>query len=131
VDPWDLDTWLRTRNIRGDVWLARRDLVMQTELMDPAIPLDEDYDLFYQLLQLTTFGHLDEHLVFISENTAHSPEYLFELAKCHAANLVKYGFSAEYAYLRARRNPEWIPAIEAGVALGRARRNARLHQPGH
>jgi hypothetical protein len=35
---------------------------------------------------------------------------------------VRYGYSAEYAYLRARRNPEWIPAIEEGIRLGHALR---------
>ena len=126
VEPWSVDVWLRTRNVRGDAWLARRDLVMRTALMDPEVPLDEDYDLFYQLLESTTFGHLAEHLVFITQNTAHSAHYQFELAKCHAANLVKYGYSPEYAYLRARWNPEWMPAIEQGIALGLARRDWRV-----
>jgi colanic acid/amylovoran biosynthesis glycosyltransferase len=125
VDPWDLDVWLRTRNLRGDTWLARRELVMRTALMDPEIDLDEDYDLFYQLLEITTFGHLPEHLVYITRNTGQTPGYLSDLARCHAANLVKYGHSSEYAYHRARINPEWAPAIEQGIALGRARRNWR------
>jgi hypothetical protein len=47
------------------------------------------------------------------------------LARCHAAHLVKYGYSAEYAYLRASRNPEWVPAIEEGIAIGRQQRAAR------
>jgi glycosyltransferase involved in cell wall biosynthesis len=122
VHPWNLDVWLRTRNIRGDTWMARRDLVMRTSLMDPDVPLDEDYDLFYQLLELTTFAHLPEPLVWISQNTDHSPAYLRDLAACHAANLVKYGYSPEYAYLRARFNPEWVPAIERGIELGMSRR---------
>ena len=125
VHPWNLDVWLRTRNIRGDTWLARRELVMRTRLMDLAVELDEDYDLFYQLLELTKFGHLQEQLVYISQNANHSSSYLLELAKCHAANLVKYGYSPEYAYLRARANPEWAPAIEQGIELGRSRRNWR------
>lgn len=53
------------------------------------------------------------------------------MAKCHAANLVKYGYSSEYAFHRARKNPEWVPMIEEGIRLGlekRERREARLRE---
>jgi glycosyltransferase involved in cell wall biosynthesis len=125
VEPWSVDTWLRTCNLRGDTWLARRELVMQTALHDEALGFDVDYDLFYQLLEITTFAHLNEFLVYIRHHRGQSTRNRLELARCQAANLVKYGYSAEYAYLRARYNPEWIPAIEEGVTLGRELRERR------
>jgi glycosyltransferase involved in cell wall biosynthesis/ubiquinone/menaquinone biosynthesis C-methylase UbiE len=129
VEPWDTDNWLRTRNLRGDTWLARRELVMQTELHDPATSPDEDYDLFYQLLEITKFGHLQEYLVYIRQHEGRTTTAnRLALARAHAANLVKHGYSPEYAYLRARYNPEWVPAIEEGIDIGRqlcaARRTA-------
>ncbi|MFX0194488.1 MAG: glycosyltransferase [Candidatus Hodarchaeota archaeon] len=125
VEPWSIERWLRTRNLRGDTWLARRDLVMNTALHDQSLELDEDYDLFYQLLEITSFAHLSEFLVYINQNTEQRARDKMELAKCHAANLVKYGYSPEYAYLRARYNPEWVPAIEEGIALGKRLREQR------
>ncbi len=122
LEPWTVDGWLSTRNLRGDTWLARRDLVMQTRLHDERMRLDEDYDLFYQLLQITTFGHLREALMAVRFHQEHSSSDALELAKCHAANLVRYGYSPEYAFLRARRNPEWILAIEEGIRLGKQMR---------
>jgi glycosyltransferase involved in cell wall biosynthesis/SAM-dependent methyltransferase len=126
VHPWDVETWLRTCNLRGDTWLARRELVMHTALHDETLSLDVDYDLFYQLLEVTQFGHLNEFLIFYRQHagqTIHSQP--LELAKCHAANLVKYGYSPSYAYLRARHHPEWLPAIEEGIALGEQLRTRR------
>jgi dTDP-4-amino-4,6-dideoxygalactose transaminase/glycosyltransferase involved in cell wall biosynthesis len=120
VEPWDIDNWLRTRNLRGDTWLARRALVMNTKLHDPLTEPDEDYDLFYQLLEFTTFAHLPEFLAFIRQHDGRlTTVNRNKLTRAHAANLVKYGYSPEYAYLRARYNPEWIPAVEEGIALGR------------
>ncbi|MGA9996164.1 MAG: glycosyltransferase [Pyrinomonadaceae bacterium] len=119
VEPWDIDNWLRTRNLRGDTWLARRELVMRTNLLDKATDPDSDYDLFYQLLAFTTFAHVPEFLVFIRQHAGRATTAdRLSLTRAHAANLVRYGFSPEYAYLRARYNPEWIPAIEEGIALG-------------
>ena len=119
VEPWDIDNWLRTRNLRGDTWLARRELVMSTKLHDSATEPDDDYDLFYQLLEITNFAHLSEFLVFIRQHEGRTTTAnRLTLARAHAANLVKYGYSPEYAYLRARYNPEWVPAIEEGIALG-------------
>jgi dTDP-4-amino-4,6-dideoxygalactose transaminase/glycosyltransferase involved in cell wall biosynthesis/ubiquinone/menaquinone biosynthesis C-methylase UbiE len=124
VEPWDIDKWLRTRNLRGDTWLARRALVMKTNLHDAATEPDEDYDLFYQLLEITTFSHLPEFLAFIRQHDGRTTTTnRLKLARSHAANLVKYGYSPEYAYLRARYNPEWIPAIQEGIVLGR-----KLHE---
>ncbi|MBD0327161.1 MAG: glycosyltransferase, partial [Pyrinomonadaceae bacterium] len=120
VEPWNVDNWLRTRNLRGDTWLARRSIVMSTKLHDEATAPDDDYDLFYQLLEMTSFAHLPEFLVFIRQHDGRTTTAnRLALARAHAANLVKYGYSPEYAYLRARSNPEWIPAIEDGIALGR------------
>jgi glycosyltransferase involved in cell wall biosynthesis len=119
VSPWSIDSWLRTRGLRGDNWVARRDLVMKTDLHDVSLNLDEDFDLFYQLLELTTFAHQPGYLVYIRQHNEQISGRRFELAMCHAANLVKYGYSPEYAYLRARYNPEWIPSIEKGIALGK------------
>jgi glycosyltransferase involved in cell wall biosynthesis len=125
VEPWSIEAWLRSCNLRGDTWLARRKLVMQTTLHDEALQFDVDYDLFYQLLEQTTFAHLPQPLVYIRQHASQSTRNRLELAKCHAANLVKYGYSPEYAYLRARRNPEWVPAIEEGIALGQKLRERR------
>src|SRR5262249_12483696 len=86
---------------------------------DESLRLDVDYDLFYQLLEITTFAHLAEYLVFHRRHEGQSTRQLLELAKCHAANLVKYGYSPEYAWLRARHNPEWSPAILEGIELGK------------
>jgi len=120
VDPWSTESWLRTRNLRGDTWLARRDLIMQTKLHDLALDLDVDYDLFYQLLKITTFGHVPEFLVYIRQHGGRmTVNNQLALARAHAANLVKHGYSPEYAYLRARSHPEWIPAVEEGIVLGR------------
>jgi glycosyltransferase involved in cell wall biosynthesis len=120
VEPWDVDNWLRTRNLRGDTWLARRALVMKTRLHDSATEPDEDYDLFYQLLEITRFAHLPEFLAFIRQHGGRTTTAnRLKLARAHAANLVKYGYSPEYAYLRARHNPEWVPAIREGIELGR------------
>ena len=120
VDPWSTESWLRTRNLRGDTWLARRELIMQTKLHDLALDLDVDYDLFYQLLKITTFGHVPEFLVYIRQHGGRmSVNNQLALARAHAANLVKHGYSPEYAYLRARSHPEWIPAVEEGIVLGR------------
>ena len=128
LEPWDTDNWLRTRNLRGDTWLARRELVMRTRLHDQATEPDEDYDLFYQLLAITEFGHLPEFLVFIRQHDGRTTTTnRLALARAHAANLVKHGYSPEYAYLRARYNPEWVPAIEEGISLGRKLCEARLH----
>jgi glycosyltransferase involved in cell wall biosynthesis/SAM-dependent methyltransferase len=120
VEPWNMDEWLRTCNLRGDTWLARRALVMQTKLHDEATEHDHDYDLFFQLLKITTFVHLPEFLAFIRQHEGRSTiANRLAVARDHAANLVKHGFSAEYAYLRARRNPEWVPAIEEGIKIGK------------
>jgi len=101
-------------------------LVMRTNFHDPATEHDEDYDLFYQLLQITTFAHLPQFLAFIRQHEGRiSVANRLAVAKAHAANLVKYGYSSEYAYLRARYNPEWIPAIEEGIVLGRKLRELR------
>jgi glycosyltransferase involved in cell wall biosynthesis/ubiquinone/menaquinone biosynthesis C-methylase UbiE len=119
VEPWNTESWLRTRNLRGDTWLARRDLVMRTKLHDLRLELDVDYDLFYQLLKITTFAHLPEFLVYIRQHDGRMTiNNQLALARAHAANLVKHGYSPEYAYLRARFHPEWIPAVEDGIALG-------------
>ena len=125
IEPWSIDKWLRTRNLRSDTWLAHRECVMKTNLHDEALEFDEDYDLFYQLLKITTFSHLPEYLVYIRRHPGQTTANRLELAKCHAANLVKYGYSPEYAYLRARHNPEWVPAIEEGIALGKKLREKR------
>ncbi len=125
VSPWDIDKWLRTRGLRADTWVARRDLVMKTNLHDISLNLDEDFDLFYQLLELTTFAHYPGYLVYIRRHNEQISDRRFELAMCHAANLVKYGYSPQYAYLRARYNPEWIPAIEKGILLGKELRRKR------
>jgi glycosyltransferase involved in cell wall biosynthesis/2-polyprenyl-3-methyl-5-hydroxy-6-metoxy-1,4-benzoquinol methylase len=126
VHPWSTDAWLRTCNLRGDTWLARRGFVMQTDLHDEDTEHDHDYDLFFQLLEITTFVHIPEYLVFIRQHTGRSSGVnRLEVARDHAANLVKYGFSPEYAYLRARRNPEWVPAIKEGIALGEKLRGRR------
>ena len=122
---WSADEWLRTRNLRGDGWMGRRDLVMRTELHDESMPMDVDYDLFYQLLEITRFQHVPEPLLYVQHHPQQLTRDAMTIARCHAANLVKYGYSAEYAYLRAVRNPEWIPAIEEGVALGKRMRAAR------
>lgn len=125
VAPWSVEAWLRTCNLRGDTWLARRELVMQTAMHDESLSHDVDYDLFYQLLELTTFAHLPEFLAYIRQHGARATGNHAELAKCHAANLVKYGYSPEYAYRRARQRPEWLPAVEEGIALGRLLRERR------
>jgi hypothetical protein len=98
---------------------------MATELHDETLEFDVDYDLFYQLIEVSDFLHLPEHLVYIRQHTGRTTNNQLALARCHAANLVKYGYSPEYAYLRARRNPEWVPAIEEGIALGMTLREAR------
>jgi dTDP-4-amino-4,6-dideoxygalactose transaminase/glycosyltransferase involved in cell wall biosynthesis/ubiquinone/menaquinone biosynthesis C-methylase UbiE len=132
VEPWNIDKWLRTRNLRGDTWLARRELVMKTRLHDSETELDLDYDLFYQLLELTTFAHLPEFLAFIRQHSGRTTSTnRLKLARSHAANLVKYGYSPEYAYLRARHNPEWVPAIEEGIELGRRLREERMRGNGN
>ncbi|HWS90082.1 MAG TPA: aminotransferase class I/II-fold pyridoxal phosphate-dependent enzyme [Pyrinomonadaceae bacterium] len=128
VAPWSVEAWLRTCNLRGDTWLARRELVMQTALHDESLSHDVDYDLFYQLLELTTFAHLPEFLAYIRQHGARATANQADLAKCHAANLVKYGYSPEYAYRRARQRPEWLPAVEEGIALGRLLRERRGQQ---
>lgn len=126
IEPWSVNEWLRTRNLSGDCWLARRRLVMETELHDESLPLDVDYDLFYQLLEVTTFEHLPEYLVYVRTHARRSTRNALELARCHAANLVKYGHDPEFAYLRARGNPRWIPAVEEGIALGKKLRARRM-----
>jgi glycosyltransferase involved in cell wall biosynthesis len=132
VHPWDMDAWLRTCNLRGDTWLARRALVMQTELHDEETEHDHDYDLFFQLLKLTTFAHVPEYLVFIRQHDGRSSgTNRLAVARDHAANLTKHGYSAEYAYLRARRNPEWVPAIEEGIRIGMELRQRRLSTHSH
>jgi len=125
IEPWSVEEWLRTCNLRGDVWLARRELIFQTDLHDEGLPLDVDYDLLYQLLEITTFAHLSEAHVYHTVHGKRASRDDLEMARCHAANLVKYGFSSEYAYLRARRNPEWVPAIEEGIRWGREQRTRR------
>ena len=125
VEPWSVEAWLRTCNLRGDTWVARRELVMRTALHDEALEYDVDYDLFYQLLELTTFAHLPEYLVYVRQHGERTTRNRLGLAKCHAANLVKYGYSPQYAYLRARGHPEWLPAIEEGIALGKELRERR------
>lgn len=125
VSPWNIDVWLRTRKLHGDGWMAYRDLVMKTDLHDLSITHDVDYDLYYQLLVFTTFAHLPEALLYYRHHADQSARRSFKLAMCHAANLVKYGYSPEYAYLRARYNPEWIPSIEKGIALGKKLRQKR------
>ena len=88
--------------------------------------MDVDYDLFYQLLEITTFGHLPEFLVYIRHHEGRmTSNNRLALARAHAANLVKHGYSPKYAYLRARFHPEWIPAIEDGIALGRRLREQK------
>jgi hypothetical protein len=125
LEPWDIEVWLRTRCLNGDGWLARRDLLMRTQPLDERLTMDEDYDLFCQLLEFTTFAPVPEFLLYYREHASRASADREDMARCHAANLVRYGYSPEYAYLRARRNPEWVPAIEAGIALGRQIRAGR------
>jgi dTDP-4-amino-4,6-dideoxygalactose transaminase/glycosyltransferase involved in cell wall biosynthesis len=124
-DRWSTEEWLRTCHLKGDSWLARREIVMATDLHDERMPMDVDYDLFYQLLERTTFAHLPEPLLCIRQHEERQTNDALTLARCHAANLVKYGYSPEYAYLRARRHAHWIPAIEEGIALGKKMRTSR------
>ena len=124
-EPWSLDGWLRTRRLRGDGWMGRRNLVMTTELHTESLPMDADYDLFYQLVEITNFQHLSERLLVVREHPQQITSNCLEMARCHAANLVKYGYSSEYAYLRAAHNPEWIPSIEEGLKLGKRLRAER------
>jgi dTDP-4-amino-4,6-dideoxygalactose transaminase/glycosyltransferase involved in cell wall biosynthesis len=124
-DPWSTEEWLRTCHLKGDGWLARRDIVMATDLHDERMPMDVDYDLFYQLLERTSFAHLPEPLLCIRQHADRQTNDALTLARCHAANLVKYGYSPEYAYLRARRHADWVPAIEEGIALGKKMRVSR------
>src|SRR5204863_151914 len=100
VEPWNRDEWLRTCNLRGDTWMARRELVMRSRLHDESMTRDVDYDLFYQLLEFTAFAHLPEFLVYYRRHSEQASNNPLELAKCHAANLVRYGYSPEYAYHR-------------------------------
>lgn len=125
IDPWSIEDWLRTCNLRGDAWVARRDAVIETDLHDERLPLDVDYDLFFQLLEITTFAHLGGVEVFHTMHGSRASRDELVMARCHAANLVKYGYSPEYAFLRARRNPEWVPAIEEGIEWGREMRADR------
>ena len=72
VEPWSVEAWLRTCNLRGDTWVARRDMVMKTSLHDEALSCDVDYDLFYQLLESTTFAHVGEFLVYYRQHDGQS-----------------------------------------------------------
>ncbi len=118
IEPWNVEVWLRTWNLRGDAWLARRPVLMGTRLHDERLRLNVDSDLFFQMIERTTFAHLPESLVYIRQHPGQASADRAALLKCLAANLVRYGYSPEYAYLRARRNPEWIPAIQEGIELG-------------
>jgi dTDP-4-amino-4,6-dideoxygalactose transaminase/glycosyltransferase involved in cell wall biosynthesis/SAM-dependent methyltransferase len=122
---WMLEEWLRTRNLRGDGWMGRREIVMGTDLHEETMPMDVDYDLFYQLLEVTNFHHVAEPLLYVRHHQRQLTSNVMAMARSHAANLVKYGYSPEYAYLRAARNPEWTPAIEEGITLGRRLRDER------
>ena len=83
-----------------------------------------------QLLKLTTFGHRREFLVYIRQHGGRmTVNNQLALARVHAANLVKHGYAPEYAYLRARSHPEWIPAVEEGIVLGRQLREQQLANP--
>ena len=119
LHPWDVDRWLETRNLRGDTWLARYHHVMDTRLHEESLSHDVDYDLFYQLLERTRFGHLEEALVFYRVHSRQSGRQELDVARCHAANLVRYGYPIRHAYDRARGRPEWIPAIEEGIEFGK------------
>lgn len=130
VHPWSVERWLCTCNLRGDTWMARRDLILKTKLHDEALTHDVDYDLFYQLLRITEFAHLSEYLVYYRQHDRQSAADELQLAKCHAANLIRYGYSRKYAYMRAERNPEWIPAIEEGIALGKQLKEHRGQNSG-
>ena len=127
----------RTRGMYWSPWhgdlsaIMGGDLVMQTALHDETLTHDVDYDLFYQLLELTTFGHLAKYLVYIRQQSGRTTIQQLELAKVPRRQSGQVRYSPEYAYHRARRHPEWLPAKEEGLALGEHLREqrARNKQP--
>ncbi len=87
------------------------------------LALEVDYDLFYQLAQLTEFRRIRSPLQSVRSHTGRVTKDRVTAAYWHAAGLGKYGHSIEYALVRARRagaEAAWGPAIERGYQFGRS-----------
>ncbi len=120
---WSLTEFLETCNLRGDSWLAWWKIIERTNLHDERFALEVDYDLFYQLAQLTEFRRIRSPLQSVRSHTGRVTKDRVTAAYWHAAGLGKYGHSIEYALVRARRagaEAAWGPAIERGYQFGRS-----------
>lgn len=124
---WSLEEFLRTRNIRGDSWLARWSVLEQTALHDERFELEVDYDLLYQLISVTQFRRIPEPLLYVRQHSgrtsARDPR---RTAYWHAAGLGKYGHSIDYAFRRARQSGKldaWWESIVTGYDFGKSLRD--------
>jgi glycosyltransferase involved in cell wall biosynthesis len=138
VDPWTIEDVLRTCNVAGDNWVARRSVLLRTALHfeHPALPhiTDVDGDLFYQLDKVATFGHLRQPLMTIrlhEHGMTYNSGRRFDRIMFHAANLVAHGYSLDYADARLARwgyevTDEVRAAVAAGQALGELRRRGAI-----
>jgi glycosyltransferase involved in cell wall biosynthesis len=128
AQEWGLEEMLRTRNIRGDSWLARWEILAKTKLHDPRFKLEVDYDLFYQLAELTSFVRVPRPLHFVSQHGGRASfRNGLESAFWHAAGLGKYRHSIKYAFSRAEqfgKLNEWRRKIEEGYRFGMSCRDA-------
>lgn len=122
---WDLNSWLKTCNLRGDCWLARWEILKQTQLHDERFRLEVDGDLFYQLAEITTFLRIPVPLQTVTEHRGRTSRSSHEAAYWHAAGLGKYGHSIQFAFDRAKRGRAgeiWTQAIQDGYAFGKSLR---------
>lgn len=119
---WDLTGLLETCNLRTGGWLGWWDVINKTRLHDERLESDEDYDLIYQLAQVTDLMRLPEPLHIIRRHTGCMTQQKEKTTYWHAAVLAKHGFSVGYAHLRAARHgvgDAWNQVIADGYAFGK------------
>lgn len=124
---WSVNDWLRTRNLRGDCWLARWSLLERTRLHDERMELEVDYDLFYQMAALAPFRRIAEPLQTVTIHAGRTTLDRGKAAYWHAAGLAKYGHDVRWAVVRAHdsgRSAEWARQIKEGYEWGKSLRDS-------
>ncbi len=118
---WSLEGFLDTCNLRGDCWLAWWSILRETDLHDERFELEVDYDLYYQMAEITDFKRVPKPLHFVRFHHGRVTKNRQKAAFWHAAGLGKHGHPISYALQRAERTGRlelWKETIEKGYEHG-------------
>ncbi len=118
---WSLKELLETCNLRTGGWMGWWSVLSRTKLHDERLESDEDYDLMYQLANVTQLWRIPEPLHYIQRHAGCMTMQKEKTTFWHAAVLAKHGFPVDYAHLRAGRHGagvSWNDVISDGYKFG-------------